>query len=560
MEKSNADLENLKELKLRTATLTSLTLDDFELCDLELLQNGGFSPLKGFMSEDDYYEVIHNMRLKSGTVWPIPITLPVEERFAKSIDKGEEIVLRHPEGIPLAILTVDSIWRIDKTAEAELIYGKNDDKHPSVRRLKMSSATHYIGGKIDSIELPSHYSYKEYRHTPQQLQEYFKRLSIDKVVAFQTRNPLHKAHYELTRLAAEQTDSHLLLHPVVGVTKPDDLEYYLRVKCYKAILQEYPANMATLSLLPLAMRLAGPREAVWHAIIRKNYGCQYFIVGRDHAGPGNDSNGKPFYGPYDAQELLQHYSTEIGVKMVPFQEMVYVKNRKCYLPKTKITEDDEILSISGTEFRKLLNSGANLPEWFSFPSVVRELYEHYPPRKKQGFTIFFTGLPSAGKSTIANVLLAKLNEIGSRKITLLDGDLVRRMLSSELTFTKEHRNLNNLRIGYVAAEITKHKGVAICSPIAPYDDIRKRVRENVSRHGGFILVYVDTPVEECAKRDRKGLYAKAKAGLIKGFTGVDDAYEIPADAEISIETTKMTPDEAAEKVISLLKKLGYLSS
>ncbi|MFC1795348.1 adenylyl-sulfate kinase, partial [Planctomycetota bacterium] len=373
------------------------------------------------------------------------------------------------------------------------------------------------------------------------------------------RNPMHRAHQELTFRAAAELEANLLIHPVVGMTKPGDVDHYTRVRCYQSVLSHYPKNTALLSLLPLAMRMGGPREALLHAIIRKNYGCTHLIVGRDHAGPGSDSLGKPFYGPYEAQELLKTHQDELGIQMVPFKMMVYVEDKDAYMPVDKVPEDVKTRSISGTELRDRLANGRDIPSWFSFPEVITELRRTYPPRGKQGFTVFFTGLPSSGKSTLANVLITKLMEIGGRPTTLLDGDLVRKHLSSELGFSKEHRDINIRRIGWVASEVTKNGGIAVCAPIAPYDRIRKEVRAMIEPAGGFILVHVATPVEVCEQRDRKGLFAKARAGIIKEFTGVSDPYEGPEDAEITIDTTELSPQEGVQNIILFLEREGFVS-
>jgi len=380
------------------------------------------------------------------------------------------------------------------------------------------------------------------------------------VVAFQTRNPMHRAHVELTRRAAVQLEANLLIHPSVGMTKPGDVDHYTRVRCYEAVLQSYPMHTALLSLLPLAMRMGGPREAVWHAIVRKNYGCTHLIVGRDHAGPGSDASGKPFYGPYDAQALLRAHQDELGVGMVPFQMMVYVEDRDEYMPEDEVPEGTRVLNISGTELRRRLAEGREIPSWFTYPEVVTELRRSYPPRHRQGFTVFFTGLSGSGKSTIANVLMTKFLEAGGRPVTLLDGDIVRKHLSSELGFSKEHRDLNIRRIGFVASEITKNGGIAICAPIAPYQSVRREARDMIQPEGGFILVHVATPIEVCEARDRKGLYAKARAGIIKEFTGISDPYEEPTDADVVIDTSRLSPEEAAQQIILHLEREGYVGS
>jgi len=403
-----------------------------------------------------------------------------------------------------------------------------------------------------------HYDFRALRETPTEMRARFKKLGWRKVVAFQTRNPMHRAHQELTFRAAKGNEANLLIHPVVGMTKPGDIDHYTRVRCYEHLLEEYPEQTTALSLLNLAMRMGGPREALWHALIRKNYGCTHFIVGRDHAGPGNDSNGEPFYGPYDAQEIMKKYEEELDITMVPFQLMVYVEDRAEYMPIDETTDDQTVLNISGTEFRRRLQEGLEIPAWFSYPKVVEELRKSYPPRHKQGVTIFFTGLSGSGKSTIANALLVKLLEGGDRPVTLLDGDHVRKTLSSELGFSKEHRDLNIQRIGYVASEINKNGGIAICAPIAPYAATRRIVREQNQQFGGFVEVHVATSVEVCEQRDRKGLYAKARAGIIKEFTGISDPYEAPEKPEVRIDTADLSPDQAAQRILVKLESMGFM--
>jgi sulfate adenylyltransferase len=353
-------------------------------------------------------------------------------------------------------MDVEDIWQPDKKEEALQIFGADDDAHPGVYYLHSQAGPVYVGGRVYGVQPPHHYDFIKHRSTPAELREQFKKVGWRKVVAFQTRNPMHRAHQELTFRAAQQAEANLLIHPVVGMTKPGDVDHYSRVRCYQHLLDHYPVQTTALSLLPLAMRMGGPREALWHAIIRKNYGCTHFIVGRDHSGPGKNSKGADFYGPYDAQELVAMHEEEIGIKMVPFEAMVYVDEKAEYIPFSEVKESDTVRNISGTEFRRRLQEGLDIPEWFSFPEVVAELRRTYPPKHKQGFTVFFTGLSGAGKSTIANALLTKLLEMGERPVTLLDGDIVGKNLSSELGFSKEHRNLNLTRIGYVASEIVKH--------------------------------------------------------------------------------------------------------
>lgn len=553
---SKAESEKLKKASV---DFKSLNLSPRQICDLEVLMNGGFSPLDGFMIKADYDKVCSDMRLADGTLWPMPVTLDVSEELAKSLKKKEKIVLRDQEGVVLAIMDVEDIWKPNKTKESEQVYGSADAAHPAIDHLLNNSGEYYIGGKITGLELPTYHDFSELRNTPAELRKKFEEMGWDKIVAFQTRNPMHRAHVELTMRAAEKTGAKLLIHPVSGMTKPGDVDHYTRVRVYKSILSKYPEASAMISLLPIAMRMGGPREALWHMIIRKNYGVTHFIVGRDHAGPGKNSQGEDFYGPYDAQEMAEKYAKEIGVEVVPFQMMVYVDEQDAYMPIDDVPKNVKFSSISGTELRDKLAKGDDLPEWFTYREVADELQKTYRPRHKRGLTVLFTGLSGSGKSTIANALMVKLLEHGERTVTLLDGDIVRQNLSSELGFSKEHRNLNVARIGYVASEISKHGGIAICAPIAPYDAVRKSVRNMVQETGGrFVLVHVSTDIETCEARDRKGLYAAARAGKIKEFTGISDPYEAPEDADITIDTVKYLPQESVKKIMDYLYLEGLL--
>ena len=554
-----ADEDAAAALKAESRDWPSHDLNSRQLCDLELLLNGAFSPLTGFLAKADYARVCEEMRLADGTLWPIPIMLDVSEELAKTLTAGSKLALRDGEGVMVAALDVQDVWKPDCEAEAEAVFGTTNREHPGVAYLLEQTAPYYVGGVLTGVEPVSHYDYKLIRHTPAELRHEFSKLGWTKVVAFQTRNPMHRAHQELTLRAAAEVEASLLIHPVVGMTKPGDVDHYTRVRCYQALLHRYPRKTAMLSLLPLAMRMGGPREAVWHAIIRKNHGCTHLIVGRDHAGPGSDSQGNPFYGPYDAQELLQKHEAELDVAMVPFKLMVYLQDKDEYAPIDEVPENTRTLNISGTDLRDRLAHGKDIPEWFTFPDVAEELRRSHPPRHRQGLTIFFTGLSGSGKSTIANVLLVKFLEMGGRPVTLLDGDLVRKNLSSELGFSKEHRDLNIKRIGYVASEITKNGGIAICAPIAPYDGVRKSVRSAIEPLGGFILVHISTSVEVCEQRDRKGLYAKARAGIIKEFTGISDPYEAPADADIVLDTAELTAEEAAQQIVLFCEGEGYVA-
>ncbi|WP_027244435.1 bifunctional sulfate adenylyltransferase/adenylylsulfate kinase [Leisingera daeponensis] len=554
--------ESAPKLKVEAADLVSWDLTPRQICDLELLMNGGFNPLKGFLSQADYDGVVENMRLADGTLWPMPITLDVSEDFAAKLEAGQDIALRDQEGVILATMTVTDNWVPNKAREAEKVFGADDDAHPAVNYLHNTAGKVYLGGPVTGIQQPVHYDFRGRRDTPNELRAYFRKLGWNKVVAFQTRNPLHRAHQELTFRAAREAQANLLIHPVVGLTKPGDVDHFTRVRCYEAVLDKYPAATTTMSLLNLAMRMAGPREAVWHGLIRKNHGCTHFIVGRDHAGPGKNSAGEDFYGPYDAQELFRAYEEEIGLKMVDFKHMVYVQERAQYEPNDEIEDRDNvtILNISGTELRRRLAEGLEIPEWFSFPEVVSELRKTRPPRSKQGFTVFFTGFSGSGKSTIANALMVKLMEMGGRPVTLLDGDIVRKNLSSELGFSKEHRDLNIRRIGYVASEITKNGGIAICAPIAPYATTRRAVREDVEQFGAFVEVHVATSIEECERRDRKGLYKLAREGKIKEFTGISDPYDVPQNAELVVETENVDVDNCAHQVLLKLESMGLIKA
>lgn len=555
-----APFDRVDALKRDAADLVSWDLTPRQICDLELLMNGGFYPLTGFLNEADYTGVRDNMRLEDGSLWPMPITLDVDKAFAEPLTRGQEIALRDLEGVILATLQVGDIWQPDKAKEAEAVFGADDSAHPSVAYLHRQAGDTYVGGRITGLERPQHYDFRARRDSPNELRSTFRKLGWRRVVAFQTRNPLHRAHQELTFRAAREVKANLLIHPVVGLTKPGDIDHFTRVRCYEAVLDQYPQSTTALSLLNLAMRMAGPREAVWHGLVRRNHGCTHLIVGRDHAGPGKNSDGEDFYGPYDAQDLFREHSSEIGVEMVDFKHMVYVQERAQYEPADEVEDGATVLNISGTELRRRLAEGLDIPEWFSFPAVVEELRRSRPPRDKQGFTVFFTGFSGSGKSTIANAVMVKLMEMGGRPVTLLDGDIVRKNLSSELGFSKEHRDLNIRRIGYVASEITKNAGIAICAPIAPYASTRQAVRQDIEGYGAFIEVHVATSIEECERRDRKGLYKLARAGKITEFTGISDPYDVPESPELVLETQDRSVDDCAHQVILTLSSMGLIAA
>ena len=551
--------DSAQKLKHEAGALPSWDLSPRQICDIELLMNGGFFPLNGFLGEQDYDSVVESMRLADGTLWPMPVTLDVSEAFADKVEVGHDIALRDQEGVILATMTVTDKWVPNKPREAESVFGADDPTHPAVSYLHNKAGKVYLGGPITGLTPPVHYDFKARRDTPNELRAFFRKLGWRRIVAFQTRNPLHRAHQELTFRAAREAQANLLIHPVVGMTKPGDVDHFTRVRCYEAVLDKYPSATTHLSLLNLAMRMGGPREAVWHAIIRRNHGLTHFIVGRDHAGPGKNSQGKDFYEPYAAQDLVREHQEEIGIEMVDFKQMVYVQERAQYFPVDEVPEGSTVLDISGTELRRRLREGLEIPDWFSFPEVVKELRKTSPARSRQGFTVFFTGFSGSGKSTIANALMVKLMELGGRPVTLLDGDVVRKHLSSELGFSKEHRDINIRRIGYVASEITKNGGIAICAPIAPYATTRAEVREMIEQHGAFIEVHVATSLGECERRDRKGLYRLAREGRIKEFTGISDPYDVPGTPELRVETEGHDVDTCAHQVLLKLEGMGLIA-
>ncbi|KAF9469907.1 hypothetical protein BDZ94DRAFT_1329479 [Collybia nuda] len=553
------------QLREEAAELPNITLTERQLCDLELITNGGFSPLEGFMNEKDYTSVVHTLRLENGLLFPMPITLDVsrEDIDDLKIAAGIRITLRDPrDDEALAIMTVDDIYMPDRVQEAIHVFGADDPAHPSVAYLRNRVKDFYIGGKVQAIQAPMHFDYVPLRYTPTELRAHFKKLAWRKVVAFQTRNPMHRAHRELTVRAARQRQANVLIHPVVGLTKPGDVDHYTRVRVYEAIMAKYPNGMGHLALLPLAMRMGGPREAVWHAIIRKNFGATHFIVGRDHAGPGKNSQGKDFYGPYDAQDLVTKYHDELKIEMVPFQQMTYLPSTDEYQPADAVPKGVHTLDISGTELRRRLKTGAPIPDWFSYDAVVKVLRESYPPRKQQGFVLFLTGLFNSGKDRIAKALQVTLNQQGGRSVSLLLGETVHQEFSAELSFTSEDRHLNVQRIAFVASELTRAGAAVIAAPIAPHERSREAARETILQFGGagsnFFLIHVATPLGHCEKTDRRGIYAKARRGGITGFTGVDEIYETPERADLVVDVTTQSIPEIVHRIILLLETNALL--
>lgn len=550
------------ELEKESETLPAIVLTERQLCDLELILNGGFSPLEGFMSEEDYNGVVENLRLKNGALFSMPICLDISPKFVEALKlkAGGRVTLRDfRDDRNLAILTIADIYKPDKKKEAQEVFG-GDPEHPAIKFLMNQTHELYIGGKIEAVNRLNHYDYVALRYTPAELRTHFDKLGWAKVVAFQTRNPMHRAHRELTVRAARDRQANVLIHPVVGLTKPGDIDHFTRVRVYEALMPRYPNGMAVLGLLGLAMRMGGPREAIWHAIIRKNHGATHFIVGRDHAGPGKNSKGVDFYGPYEAQEAIEKYRSELGIEVVEFQQMTYLPDADEYQPKNTVPEGVKTLDISGTELRRRLKVGAPIPEWFSYPEVVKVLRESNPPRYKQGFTIFLTGLWNSGKDAIARALQVTLNQQGGRSVSLLLGETVRSELSAELGFTREDRDKNIARIAFVAGELTKAGAAVIAAPIAPFAAAREEARHTVEKYGSFFLIHVATSLEYAEKTDKRGIYKKAKEGAIKNFTGVDDPYEKPTDADLVVDLEKQTVRSIVHEIILMLESQGFLEA
>ena len=550
---------------------TKIVLNHRQLCDFELIANGSFSPLKGFLNECDYKSVVKNMRLKTGELWSMPITLSINEKQKDELQHCDEVVLEHDTGLPLAIMNISenySIYKYDLKEECEKVYGAYDTNHPYVKILQEAydeGRIYYIGGEFLDFKLPPHYDFMDYRKTPQQVKSFIRENGWSKVVGFQTRNPMHRSHYELTKYAQKIAgeDCKILLHPVIGITQDCDINYHTRVKCYKKLMNYYEKDECLLSLLNLTMRMAGPREAVWHAQIRKNYGCTHFIVGRDHAGPSyKKQNGDDFYGPYDAQELLIKYADEIGIIPVISKMIVYTvpKNESNimkgkYMPIDEVDENEvNVMKISGTQQREMLRKGEQIPDWFTFKNVAEELQKSYKPLKKRGLVLYFIGLSGSGKSTIANFVMSRLRELDDREITYLDGDIVRRNLSKGLGFSLEDRSINVQRIGYVASEVARHGGIAVCSNIAPLEKDRLKNRDLVVNNNGiYTEIYVKTDISILEKRDVKGLYKLAREGVIKDFTGISSPFDEPLNAEIILDGNGKI-ENSVEKIIEHLKE------
>jgi sulfate adenylyltransferase len=553
-----ADEARQKLLKELSFNLPDLSLNERQMCDLELLATGVFSPLDRFMNRSDYESVLDRMRLQNGTLWPLPVALDITATQARGLEAGQSVALRDPEGFLLAIMHIEELWPVDKDKEARQIYDTTDENHPGVAYIYQKTGEFYIGGPLEVLSPPLHFDFKSLRMTPLEVQAACQKLGWQRVVGFQTRHPIHRPQFEMTLHAMHEARANLLLMPIVGMTRAGDFDHYIRVRCLKQVGHHYPPDSHILNLLPLAMRMAGPREALLHAIIARNFGCTHFIVGHDHAGPGKRPDGEFFYDSDAACLTTQAFSEELGVEIVPLKEMVYLPFEDEFRFSNEVEDGVQTIAMSGTDIRERISRGKLIPAWMTFPEVIAEIRRAFPPPRRRGFTIFMTGLSGAGKSTIARVLYAKFLERGDRPVSLLDGDIVRRNLSSKLTFSKEDRDINVRRIGFVASEITKNRGIAICAPIAPYEITRNEIRQVIEQYGGFFEVHIATPLETCEKRDRKGMYAKARAGLIKGFTGVDDPYEIPAHPEAVVDTTDITPDEAAQQIMVVLGQKGFI--
>ncbi len=553
-----------ESLKDESGVLQAITLTQRQSCDLELLVTGALSPLTGFMNQADYDSVVNNTALKNGTVWPLPYCLDVSEESAANINIGDKIALHDAEGFMPAVLTVESKWTPDKQKEAENIYGTVDIDHPGVDYLLNIAGDVYIGGKIGAVQLPSQYDFEALRFTPVELRQHFDQLGWRSIVAFHTSKPMHAVHHEMTMRAAREANANILIHPVIGMAKPGDLHYYSRVHCYEAMLEHYPKSLVSLALAPIAMRMAGPREALMNAIIRQNYGCSHYIVGTEHAAPPNvRESGKRFYLTGVAQEYINQYKDDIEIEIINIDELCYNEESGRFISILKQKTAGEHLSCSYENFshNRIINAllkEEEIPHWVTYPNVLKALQQSYPPRNKRGLTLFFTGYSGSGKSTLARIIYAKFIEEGERPVTLLDGDVVRLNLSSELGFSKNDRNINVRRIGYVASEITKNRGVAICAPIAPYKEIRREVRNKIEEYGAFIEIHVSTSIKECEDRDRKGLYAKARKGIIPEFTGISDPYDIPENPEIRVNTENVSPVQAAQEIYLYLIREGYI--
>jgi sulfate adenylyltransferase len=512
------------ELQAASKDWPSWDLTPDQLCELELLASGAYSPLTGFMMRADIEAVEASMRLADGTPWPSPVVLSLPGAAASRLSPGTTLALRDAEGVMLAALAVSEVWQPDPSADVW-----------------------HVGGAVEALQLPVHHDFTALRLTPLELRRELARRGWRRVVAYQTVRPIHRAEHAATFAAARSHEANLLVHVEAGKGSSADVDHFTRVRCCRETMNHYPDDSAKLALLPYAARPRGQRDLLLRAVIARNYGCTHLLV-------------EPSRDALLESRIPAPTAAEIGVHVMSTEVMAYLEEEGGFVPQSQVPAGARPLHLSDREVRDRLAAGREIPAWFTFPEVLEELRRAHPPRHRQGFTVFFTGLSGAGKSTIAAVLLTKLLEMGGRPVTLLDGDIVRKHLSSELGFSKEHRDINIRRIGFVASEITKNGGIAICAPIAPYDSVRKQVRAMVERVGGFVLVYVSTAIAVCEQRDRKGLYAKARAGIIPQFTGVSDPYEAPADADVVLDTADLAPEEAAQELLLYLEKTGYIGA
>jgi len=538
--------------------LATVTLSHRNLCDLELILNGGFAPLDTFLNKTEYENVLENMHLGDGSIWPMPVTLDVDRRFADSLKSGQEIALRDVQGLLIAIMLVNDVWKPNKKHEALAVYNTLDENHPGVATLLNQVKDYYISGELIPMSSPVHYDYDHLRFTPAQLQETFEQRRWKKIVAFHTHNPMHKVHRELTLQAVKLTGAKLLLHPVSEFSQANDHNHYLRIRCYEHILKTYPKKSTLLGLLPLATRMAGPREALWHAIIRKNYGCTHFIVGRDHASPIQGRSEQKYYRAYDAQTLALTYQNEVGIEIVPMQELIFSHRKMRYYPANKFPKNGKPTSISGTELRNRIINKKAIPEWFTYPDIISELRKTIPHKLQQGFTVLLTGLPNSGKSTIANGLMLKLIEQTGRQVTLLDDNEIRARLSRGLSSSERDKEVCANRVAYVAKEVTRHGGIVVCETPATTLKTRNDMRDMISQSGGFIEVYVSTPMSTCENRNPSGLIGDARATQIKDLVLISNYYEAPEMPEIEIDTSSLEPKEVIENIMKEIRTLGYI--
>ena len=550
--------ERADTLKSLSLNLTDIQLGEHQMCDLELLATGAYSPLSGFMVRSDYEAVLDRMQLQDGTLWPLPVCLDITQLQARQIEPGQSIALRDPEGFLLAVMHVEDMWPIDKEKHASAVFNTTEPTHPGVQWLQQSVGEVFLGGSLEVINLPLHYNFKQLRMTPAEVLQAYQKLGWQRVVGVQTHSVLHRAQFEMTLEAMRLAKGNLIILAGVGIRYTEDVDYYTRVRCYKAIAHHYPPENVIISLLPYYAQPAGVRTTILNSIVAKNYGCTHFALAPKATHATKDDPSAASGEGRELKPISHRLENEVGIQVIQCDEVVYLPFEDEHRPMGQVSGDVEFIHMTGADIQKRVRRGRRIPKWASFPDVIRELRKAYPPPKKQGFTIFFTGLSGAGKSTIAKVLYSKMLEIGERPVSLLDGDIVRRNLSSELTFSKEHRDINVRRIGFVAMEITKNRGIAICATIAPYETTRLEIRQAIEAYGGFIEVHVATPLEECEKRDRKGMYAKARAGLIKGYTGIDDPYEDPQSPELRIDTSSITPDEGAQEVLLFLGQKGFI--